>query len=791
MVNARGSMLRRKLRRDLGARWGQVLAVSAVMACGIATFVMAVSTLDSLRSTLADYYAAARFADVFVTLRRAPLEIADRAAEIPGVTAVQPRVVEGVLLDMPLIPEPASAAIVSLPRPGQTELNRVHLRAGRLPEGREGREVLVSEAFAAAHGLRPGDPLSAVLNGRRETLRVVGVALSPEFIYTISPGSLLPDNLRFGVLWMGRDELAAAFDMEGAFNDLLVRTDATDRRAVIGRLDELAGRYGGRGAFTREDQASHEFVANELRELRGMAVVAPAIFLTVSAFLVNIVLARMVGSQREQIATLRALGLGRAAVGRHYAAYAVWIGLIAAVLGVALGVWMGRGMTALYADYYAFPRYEHRVRAWIVLLAVGVGVAAAVAGVAGAVVSAVRLPPAEAMRPPAPGRYRVSLVERLGLARWVRPPGRAVLRHLERRPGRTLLSCLGLSMATGIVVLGGSTADAVLGLVDMQFGRIQRYDVGVALRDVTDARVVLDAASIPGVQRAEGYRAVAAELAGPVESERVALIGLEGTDGLFQLLDMHGHRVTLPHQGLLVSATLAERLGVRVGDRVSLRVLEGRRRTLTLPVGGTIEDFTGATVYVHLGAMEPMLGEGSAVSGLWLSVRGGEQDAVLSVLREAPGVAGVQLKSAAMEGFEATVDRNLRIVRSFLLAFAVVIAFGLVYNSVQVSMSERVRDLATMRVIGFSRAEVARVQLGELWLLVAAAIPAGLLLGRTMAWAVARTGGSDLIRLPFVVERSTYAAAALVIMFSAGICSLVVVRRVRRLDDLSALKARE
>lgn len=784
-------MLWRKLRRDLLARWGQVLAVAAVMGCGIATFVMAVSTLDSLKSTLADYYAGSRFADVFVSVKRAPLEVAGRAAEIPGVTAVQSRVVEGVLLDMPAIPEPASAAIVSLPRPGEIELNRVHLRSGRMPEGRDGREVLVSEDFAMAHGLAPGDPLRAVLNGRRETLRVVGIALSPEFIYTISPGSLLPDNLRYGVLWMGRDELAAAFDMEGAFNNLLIRARREDTQAVIGRLDALTGRYGGLGAFGREDQASHEFVANELRELRGMAVVAPAIFLSVSAFLVNIVLARMVAAQREQIATLRALGLTRAAVGTHYTAYAVCIGLIAGVLGVTLGVWMGRGMTALYADYYAFPRYEHRVRGWVVLLAVGVAVVAAVAGVLGALASAVRLPPAEAMRPPSPGRFRVSLVERLGMARWVRPPGRAVLRYLERRPVRTGLSCLGIAMATGIVVLGGSTADAVIGLVDMQFGRIQRYDLGVALRDTTDDTVVRDAASIPGVVQAEGYRAVAATMAGPRGSERVGLMGLGGPDGLFQLLDMHGRRAALPREGLLVSAALAQRLGLRVGDTALLQVLEGRRRTVTLPVNATIEDFTGATAYMDLRAMSTLLGEGGAVSGLWLTVTYGTEDAVLSVLREAPAVAGVQLKSASMEGFRATVDRNLRIMRRFLLGFAVVIAFGVVYNSVQVSMSERSRDLATMRVIGFDRTEVARVQLGELWLLVAVATPAGLLLGRAMAWLVARTGGSDLIRLPFVVERSTYATAALVVVASAAVCSVVVVRRVRRLDYLGALKARE
>lgn len=785
-------MLWRKLCRDLVSRWGQVLAVAAVMGCGIATFVMAVSTLDSLKGALTDYYAASRFADVFVSVTRAPLELAERAAEIPGVTAVQARVVEAALLDMPGIPEPASAAVVSLPRPGETELNRVHLRTGRMPEGRDRREVLVSEDFAVAHGITPGDTIRAVLNGRRERLEVVGVALSPEFIYTIGPGSLLPDSLRFGVIWMGREELAAAFDMEGAFNSLLVRTGAgVSTLEVIDRLDHLTGRYGGLGAHGRDEQTSHEFVSNELRELRGMAVVAPLIFLSVSAFLVNIVLARMVSGQREQIATLRALGLSGRAVSLHYLWYAVSIALIAGLSGVLLGVWMGRGMTALYADYYAFPEYRHRVRGWVVLAGVGVALLAAVLGVMGALVSAVRLPPAEAMRPPSPGKFRVSMVERLGQRRWIRPPGRAVLRYLERRPLRTGLSCAGIAMATGIVVLGGSTADAVLGLVEMQFGRVQRYDLGVALRDVTDERVVRDAGALLGVVRAEGFRGVAARLEHEGRSERVAVLGLRSSEGLFQLLDMNGRLAALPPEGLLISKSVADRLGLRPGDAGVLRVLEGRRRVVSLPVSGTVEDFTGSTVYMDLDALWAVLGEGGAVTGLWLTIGENEQERVLATLREAPSVAGFQLKEASMEGFRATVDRNLRIVRRFLLSFAVVIAFGVVYNSVQVSMSERSRDLATMRVIGFGRREVALVQLGELWLVVGLSVPAGLLVGRWMAWLAARAGGSDLIRLPFVVERSTYAAAALVVIFSALLCSVLVVRRVRRLDYLGALKARE
>jgi putative ABC transport system permease protein len=311
--------LDRKLVRDLWQMKGQAVAIGLVIASGVAVFVMSLCTLGTLRKTQEAYYERYRFADVFAHLKRAPNSLAERIAELPGVARVQTRVVVNVTLDVEGMAEPAVGRLVSVPDRQAPGLNGLYLRSGRYVEpGRDG-EVLVSEGFATAHCLRPGDRVLAVINGRRQQLRIVGVALSPEYVYQIREGDVLPDDRRYGVFWMGDTELASAFDMRGAFNDVaLTLGPGASEPEVLRRLDRLTEAYGGLGAFGRADQPSHKFVSNEINKLRGMAMVVPAIFLSVAAFLLNVVLSRLIGTQREQIAALKAFGYTRWEVALHY-----------------------------------------------------------------------------------------------------------------------------------------------------------------------------------------------------------------------------------------------------------------------------------------------------------------------------------------------------------------------------------------------------------------------------------------------------------------------------------------
>lgn len=787
------SALDQKLLRDLRHAWGPVTAVVLVLACGVATYVMSLSMLSSLVRSREAYYDRGRFAHVFAHLKRAPDPLAADLADVPGVAQVETRIVVHATLDVPGMPEPAVARLVSVPdRPGPT-LNALYVRAGRAIEPGRGGEALVSEGFAAAHGLQPGDTVAAVINGRRQHLRIVGVALSPEYVYAIRAGDLLPDDRHFGVLWMARADLAAAYDMTGAFNDiaLTLAPDASEPE-VIRRLDRLTEQYGGLGAYGRADHPSHRFVENELNELRGMASVVPAIFLAVAAFLVNVVLSRLIATQREQIATLKAFGYTRGEVARHYLKFVLVIVALGALLGTLVGARLGVGLTALYGRFFHFPVLAFSLDPAVVLEAVAISTAAAVAGVSLAVWRAVRLPPAEAMKPEAPAVYRATFAERIGLARLLPPSARMVLRHIERRPLKTALTTLGIALATGVVVLGSFSLDAIDHVLDVQYFVAQRQDLSVSFTEPCSTEALHGLESLPGVTRVEPTRAVAARLRSGPRSRRVGVLGVARDATLFRVLDVHARPVPLPPEGLVLSKKLGELLDVKPGDAVQVEVLEGERPVRSVLVAALVDDFAGTVAYMDLAAVNRLMGEGPVATGADLAADPRRHAALYAELKATPRVAGVTIKLDAVRTFRRTIAENLLTMRLFNVIFAAVIAFGVVYNSARIALAERGRELATLRVLGFTRAEVARLLLGELALLTLVAVPLGLLLGFGLADFVIRVAyDTELFRIPLVVSRWTFGFAAAITLAAALLSGLVVGRRVSQLDMVAVLKSRE
>jgi putative ABC transport system permease protein len=785
--------LDRKLVRDLWQMKGQVLAICLVIACGVATFVMSLSTLQTLQKTQAAYYERYRFAHVFAHLKRAPDTLAAQIAEIPGVGQVQTRVVVNVNLDVPGLKEPAVGRLVSIPEREAPGLNGLYLRRGRyIQPGNEG-EVLASEGFVGKHRLQPGDTVTAIINGRKRRLRIVGVALSPEYIYSIREGDVLPDDLRYGVFWMGYTELAAAFNMQGAFNDLAVTlTPGASEADVISRIDRLTAPYGGLGAYGRADQPSHKFVANEINELRGMALVTPSIFLAVAAFILNVVISRLVNTQREQIATLKAFGYTRWEVGGHYLKMILVIVAVGVVLGTLFGARLGRALAEMYTDYFHFPVFEFHLGVGVVLLALAISTAAAVAGTLAAVWRATRLPPAQAMRPEPPAVYGGAFLERLGLERFFPPPLRMILRQIERRPGRALVSCLGIALAIAVLILGYFMLDAINYAMELQFQVAERHDLSVAFVEPTGPEALPDLKALPGVRSCEPFRAVPVRLRAGHRSRRLGLMGLRAQGELARVVDVNRRVVPLPAEGVVMSVKLAELLVVKPGDVVTVEVLEGTRPIRSLPVTAQVDDFAGTSAYMDLRALNEMMREGDLVSGAYLAVDPAERDKVYTALKNMPRVASVTIKNAALVSFRQTIAENLLRIRLFNIGFACVIAFGVVYNSARIALAERSRELATLRVIGFTRAEVSLLLLGELALVTLVAIPLGLALGYALGAAVIWLAyDTELFRIPLVINRPTYGFAALVVLLATVLSALVVRRLLDRLDLVAVLKSKE
>lgn len=785
--------LNRKLIRDLSHMRGQVVAIALVVSCGISAFVTMRSNYYSLKASQVTYYAEYRFAEVFANLKRGPDWLSQRIAEIPGVTAVQTRVVAEVTLDVKGLEEPARGRIISIPERRAPMLNDLSILRGRYIEHSGRDEVIISSAFAEANKLNPGDTLDAVINGRWQRLKIVGTALSPEYVYEIRAGDIFPDNRRFGVMWMSREALAAAFDMKGAFNDvaLTLSRDANEA-AVIERLDLLLAKYGGLGAYGRKDQPSDYFVSNEIEELQFTSTLIPAIFLGVMAFLIHLSLSRLVSTQRDQIAVLKAFGYGNLAVGFHYLKMALAAVTGGIVLGIAVGMYFGTKLTELYSQYFRFPVYRYEAGFSLLGYAVLISFAAAAIGSMVAVWRAISLPPAEAMRPEPPARFHAGFIEWFNLHRLLSPAARIIIRNLERHPVKAFLSMFGIALSVSLLVVGFFMYyDAIERVIDVQFNHMQREDVFVIFNELRPSQARYDLASLPGVMRVEALRSVPARLRFGHRSRRLALMGMESGADLRRIVTTDYSAYKLPDNGLVLTTELADQLGAKVGDQITVEVLEGARPVRQITLAGTVGDLIGLSAYMEINALNRLMREGGNISGAFLMVDSREQSDLYLRLKRMPTVAGVNVPAAALASFNETMAKMLGVSTIILIVFSCIIAFGMVYNGARIALSERGRELASLRVLGFTQREIGVMLLGEQTILTAIAIPFGCLMGYGLSALIINAIDNEMIRLPLVVSSRTYLWAFAVIAVAALLSGLLVIWRLRHLDLIEVLKTRE
>lgn len=771
---------------------GQVLAIAAVIAGGTATFVLSTSSLDTLKTTQAGIYRDYRFADVFSACKRAPRQLIAAIGAIPGVQAVEARVAAPANLDLPSFPDPVSAQVLSLGTTGQPALNRLWIKAGRLPESGRDREVLISDGFANAHQIQPGQSITATIFGRRRRLDIVGIASSPEFIYQLQPGSIVPDFKSYAILWMNIEPLEAAFNMKEAFNQISLKLEPNASvEDVIGRLDRMLETYGGLGAHSREDQISHKYLSEEFKQLTQMATLFPAIFLSVAAFLLNVVISRLMATQRTQIAILKAFGYNTSTIVGHFLKLAAAIVVIGVAAGIAAGAWMGKGMSNLYMEFYRFPYLNFTVRPSVGIIAGAIGMAAAAIGAIHAVVKAASEPPASAMQPASPGLFKHSWYERMGLGRRLTQPTRMILRNIERRPLKALFSITGVAFSAAILVMGGFMNDAVDFMVVFQFQRAQRDDLTVTFREAISEKSLYSLRSLPGVTHTEPIRAVSVRLRNGHHQYRTALQGFENEGDLRRLLNTSMRLVELPPSGLLLTAHLAKILNVSPGDTLMVETLEGRRTTLDATVAGTVEEFVGVSAYMDISALNRLMREGDSISGAYLSADSRQMPELLADLRDMPAVAATSARARMLKSFYETMARQMLIFAFFNTILAATIAIGVIYNTARIAFSERSRELASLRVLGYSRGEISYILLGELSLLVLAAIPFGLWLGKALSEFMTSRMQNDLFRIPSVVSPWSYSFATLVVLIAALASGWIVRRKLDRMDLVEVLKTRE
>ncbi|WP_081535933.1 ABC transporter permease [Rhodovulum sp. P5] len=784
--------LDRKLLRDFRRLWAQALAIALVLGCGVAVFLTSFGMYRALEDTRDAYYERNRFADVFAEAKRVPDPVIREIAMMPGVVNVETRVVGSVILDIPGRVETAVGRLISLPNGGLPQLNRPILRSGQLPDPDAADEVVVNEPFAEAHGFQPGDRFSANLNGRKRELIITGTFLSPEFIYTIGPGQLTPDNEGYGILWMPEAAVAAAFDMTGAFNSASLKlTRGTNRQEVIDRLDTLLERYGGIGAYGRDIQLSNSFIDSEIQQLRNLAMILPPVFFAISAFLVNMVLARIIALERSEIGLLKAIGYSSFEVCLHYLMLAGLVALSGIAIGWLGGSWLSYGLARLYADFFDFPYLIYRVSFQSYMISGGIAFGAAGLGAIRAALAAARLSPAVAMAPPAPPRYSRGVFNRVLVALRLSQPAMMVLRAILRWPLRSGLTTLGLSLAVAVMVAATFFDDSLDKIIDSAFFQSNRQDVMLFFTDDKPLSVVEEVRDLPGVLAVEGQLYLAAELHHGHLTKKVAVEARPPGRDLARALDADGNVVTPPPGGIVLARRLAVQLDARPGDVIEVEFLGTKRETHRLPVTGLITQYFGLGAYIDFDTANRLFRQAPQLTLVNIQLDEGQEAAFHARLKDMPGLAGTVMMTDTRLSFQDTIAESVVIMTTVYATIAVMITMGVAYNGARVQLSERARELASLRILGFTKAEVSAILMGETMVLALAAQPLGWCLGWVIAWSMTAGFQSDLYAIPLVLKPATFARASLVVLGASLVAVLIVRRRLDALDLVAVMKTRE
>jgi putative ABC transport system permease protein len=786
------SALDRKLLRDLVHLRGQGMAVGAIVACGVAIMVMALGAISSLQLSRDTYYERYRFADVFTNAKRAPENIADDIAAIPGVRTVETRLSHLVTLDIEGLREPANAQLVSLPPDGQPRLNAVLLYSGRWPDPSRPDEAVVSKAFVDAHGFSLGSTVRAIVNGRARDLEIVGIGDSPEHIYMLGPSGMLPDEKRFAVFWLSRRAMEAAFDLDGAFNDVSVSLSPGARpQGVIEGLDDLLEPYGTGGAYAREDQLSHAFIESEMQQLKAIAAIIPPIFLVVSALLINAILARLIATERQQVGLLKAFGYDQREIAWHYVKLALGMVLGGIIVGYVLGAALARLMTNLYADTFRFPDMIFRLEPSAFVIGGGAAAIAAILGAIGSARSAASLAPAEAMSPAPPTVYSKGPVQRAFAALHLDEPTRMILRHITRWPLRAGVTVLGVAAAQALLVGTLFAFDSIDEMMEQRFHRTDAYDAAINFVEPVNFDAVREIERMPGVLSVQPNRDVSVRIRNGQLHERVWLVGLDPAGRQRRILDDDKQFMSVPENGLALSRQLAGMLGAGLGDRVTLEVLQGERPVLEVPVTAMVNESMGWPAFMDTGAIGALLGESDVVSGVYVMLNTDLEADFSNAVLARPGIASVALQRASIESFNDSMEETINIMMTIYALIGGSIAAAVVYNAARIGLTERGRELASLRVLGFTEGEVSYILVGELALLIFLALPLGAVMGEGLAFMVASSMATELYRVPLTIAPATHGYAACIVIAASLAAALFVRQRVKSLDLIAVLKTRE
>jgi putative ABC transport system permease protein len=807
------SVLDRKLRRELKASWLLLAAVVSIIAVGVACFVSMGSAYNNLNEAKRQYYAQCRMADFSIELKKVPLAELAALAELPGVAEIRPRIQFNATVDLEdalaqrtgpglwtalkSAEEPLGGLVLSLPDRRRPIVNDIVLRRGGYFTSERKNEVIVNDAFARHYKLRPGEKIHLVLNNRRQELFIVGTAISSEFVYLLGPGAITPDPEHFGVFYLKQSYAEDVFDFDGAANQVvgLLSPEVREHpRVLLRQAEELLSPYGVFSTTSLADQPSNKYLSQEIQGLRSFGLVMPVIFFAVAALVLNVLLTRLAEQQRTVIGTLKALGYSDWQVFVHFLKFGLAVGLAGGMLGCGFGYWIAGKWTVMYRQFFEFPELENHFYPGLQTAGLTVSILCAAVGSIRGTRAVLKLKPAEAMRPKPPKQGGAVLLERVGWF-WNRLSSgwRMVLRGVIRNRVRTGAGIFAAMMGASILVSGFMMIEATYYLIDFQFKYILSSDVDLTFKDEQDEAALFEAAALPGVDHAEPVLNVGCTFFNGPHRRKGGITGLVAGATLTVPRDLDGRPIRIPSAGLAMSRKLAELLHLKRGDLVSFRPVKGIRSLHSVPVVEISDSYLGMSVYTDIRYLSRLIGEELALTGVQLAT---DQDpahtaALYRHLKQMPKLQAVTTRADMIENLQKSLMDLMWIFILILVVFAGVVFLGSILNSSLVSLAERQREVATLRVLGYGPWQVGSLLLRESLIVTLIGTVLGMPLGYALSVLVANAYDTEMFRFPVVSSAGTWIWTVVLAVVFALVAQAAVQWVVHRMDWLEALQAKE
>lgn len=791
------SVLNKKLWRNIISTRGQFLAVTAVVAVGIALYIAMTTAYANLDRAQKEFYRQDNFADYYFQTIKAPEEITRQITALPGVIAATGRIQQ----DVPVIKgdgSRADARLTSYSLPMEGQVNLLTVLSGRLfekyPQG--GRvEVLLDPEYAAANHLAPGDTVNIVAEGREIPLTVVGAATSPEFVYPMKDGaSLIPEPKEFGIFMIPQNQAQEILGLSGQIDQVVIRlAPGADEQQIAGQIKAILEPYGNLASYPRKQQLSHAVLQGKIDGIKAAATSLPAIFLGIAALIQFVMIGRMIKSHRTQIGIMKALGYGDLQVMLHYASYALLIGILGAGAGIVMGILFASGISSLYAQYFNLPRAIGGFYGTGIVNGLILSMTVAVVAGLWAARGVAAIKPAESLNPEPPrGTGKILLEAWPWLWQRLDATWKMTLRSINRNRTRSAVTLLGVVFAVGMIVVSLFVRDTVDYMFSQHFNQDMNYDYSISFAKPVRGAELLNIERISGVQKTEPVFDLPVKIHWAGRAEDALILGLPLQSTMQRIFSPARSVMSLPPDGLVIDANTANKLGARVGDEVQVETTlsMGPSHIVGMKILGISKQLIGSESFASLDLVNRMLQESGLISGAMLKVDSGQAAGIEAELGTMTNISSILSRQKQQDNYNTELGYVFYTV-FMLLIFAIMLGFAIIYNASVISFAERRRELASLRVIGFTTREISSLLLKENLLQTLLGIILGLPFGRLLSESYIKKASTDVFTFQVVIYPLTYLLATLGGILFVAIAYRLAVKSVSSLDMVEVLKTRD